>query len=126
MAIALVSSLTATPGGSGGTTAALDTSGANLLILSVSWYTINTANPSTISDSKGNTWTALTRRNSPSGHFAHRLWYATNPTVGTGHTFTVTASADQYPAILVYAFSAGGGQRHARGQWRTGDLGVCR
>jgi hypothetical protein len=105
MAIALVSSLTATPGGSGGTTAALDTSGANLLILSVSWYTINTANPSTISDSKGNTWTALTRRNSPSGHFAHRLWYATNPTVGTGHTFTVTASADQYPAILVYAFS---------------------
>ncbi len=65
---------------------AIVTTGANFLIIHLSWA----ANAITISDSKMNSWTALTQ--SPANNGASRLFYAENATVGTGHTFTFTGT----------------------------------
>lgn len=84
------------------TTAALDTTGANLIVIEIGSYDGNPANVP--SDSKSNTWHSLTPKNV--GGAYHRLWYAISPTVGTGHTFTAAASSGAcYPAISVAAFS---------------------
>lgn len=93
--IGLVDHATAS-GASGATTSAINTTGATLLVASVSYY----ANGS-LSDSKGNTWTPLTAA-AASPDDGHRLYYAVNPTVGTGHTFSTTAA---YVTLNVAAFS---------------------
>lgn len=81
------------------TTTAIDTTGANLIIIAVGWY--SAGNPA-ISDSKSNTWTALTiKTNTGSGN--NRLWYCVNPTVGTGHTFT--NGTGNYSSVAVSAWS---------------------
>ncbi len=70
------------------TTGTLDTTGATLLVVHVAYLA---GNPPAISDSKGNGWTGLTEATSTvSG--ADRIFYAPNPTVGTGHTFTFTGT----------------------------------
>jgi len=82
------------------TTASVDTTGANFIIISVA-YDMN-ATP-TISDSKSNTWTPLTV-SSVTGSMANRLYYSQNPTVGSGHTFSNTG-ANNYSSVCVVAFS---------------------
>lgn len=93
MAIAHVVTSAAVSGTNGGTTASCDTSGATLLIISASYYSGH--GTLTISDSKGNTWTAggspLTERTG-AGAIVQRVWFAINPIVGTGHTFTFSGS----------------------------------
>jgi len=83
----------------GGTTDPVDTTGANLLVVSVGCFGGATVS---VSDSKANTWFALTKHTGSQAD--HRIYYAKNATVGTGHTFTVTASGG-YPGVVVYAFS---------------------
>lgn len=88
-------------GTSTATTSGIDTSSAKLIVIAVLWFT----GTPTVSDSKGNTWTALTTVASGSSggtqYFA-RLYYCINPTVGTGHTFSATAN---FTVIDVRAFS---------------------
>lgn len=86
--------------GNGITTDAINTTGATLLVIGLSYH--DGTSP-TISDSKSNTWTALTARGGVSAN-ATRLYYCLGGTVGTGHTFTV-AGTGIYPAIAVQAFS---------------------
>lgn len=76
----------AVAGPNGGTTAAVDTTGATFLVAFVAGIGTRT-----VSDSKTNTWVPLTDEGGtdPSG----RLFYVTNPTVGTGHTFTVSGTS---------------------------------
>lgn len=82
------------------TTGTLDTTGATLLVLVLSNYN---AVATTISDSKGNTWTALTGFNQASN--AHcRIYWSVPTSVGSGHTFTASSTAG-YPSISVSAFS---------------------
>lgn len=84
------------------TTSAIDTTGADLIVLAIG----SNASALTVSDSKGNTWTALTNHNAagpPS--IGSRLYYCVNPTVGSGHTFTVSHS---YGAISATAYSGVG------------------
>jgi hypothetical protein len=100
MAITHIATVSATPGVTGGTTAAIDTTGADLIVVSVSSYAGGMA--PTLTDSKGNTYTGLTAR--LLSNAAHRLFYVLAPTVGAGHTFTVTG-ATLYPAIVVDAFA---------------------
>lgn len=95
IAIALVASVSATPGSGGGATAAIDTTGADLIVMSAASFSAGF----TVSDSKGNTYTALTLRG---GSFRQQLFYCLAPSVGASHTFTVTST---YPPIFVYAFS---------------------
>jgi hypothetical protein len=79
--------------GSSNATSPIDTTGANFILLSVS-YAVSGA---TVNDSKSNTWTSLTNNGS-----SLRLFYCFNPTVGTNHTFTGNAS---YVLISAVAFS---------------------
>lgn len=79
------------------TTSAIDTTGASLIILSVSFASGQSFTPT---DSKSNTWTAGTQRNGAGG--AQRLFYCLNPTVGAGHTFTVVTPV---PSMEVQAWA---------------------
>jgi hypothetical protein len=58
-----------------------------------------------LTDSKGNTWSQLTKQGS-GGSGATVLWYAKNAIVGPGHTFTITGN-NTYSAIAIAAFSGG-------------------
>lgn len=82
-------------GASGGTSAAIDTTGAKLLVVEAGF-----SGAVTITDSKGNTWTAgaLFNGTTPNTQF----FYCLNPVVGTGHTFTIAAAVG---AIVVSAWS---------------------
>lgn len=104
MAITVVAQVTATGDAATATTAAIDTTGATLLVMMIAWQGSGGGSVS-VSDSKGNTWTAL--RESGSGAVRTNLYYATNVAgkVGTGHTFTVTkgGAASIFPGIGIVA-----------------------
>lgn len=86
----------------GTTTSALDTTGATLLV-AVCRYSGSPASP--ITDSKGNTWTALGGANSYLG-LSGRMMYCVSPaSVGAGHTWTVPAGVYE---MAVAAFSGTG------------------
>lgn len=83
------------------TTSAVNTTGANLIVISVASY--KPGGTVTISDSKSNTYTALTQRNAPNDARV-QLYYCASPTVGSGHTFTGT-STGAYPVLGVITAS---------------------
>ena len=100
MAIALVSNVAYSAGGSsGGTSSSIDTTGATCLIAIVG----NENVLGTFSDSKSNVWTQL-GLSQISGSAAVSAWIAMNPTVGSGHTFTA-GSSTSFPTFCVGAFS---------------------
>lgn len=82
-----------------GTSSAINTTGATLLVMSVADFS-HDSTTDTISDSKGNTWVALTNR--VASTINGTIWYVANPTVGSGHTFTC---AGNYIGCSVAAFS---------------------
>lgn len=84
------------------TSAAIDTTGETLLVivgLQVSIVTATTI--PTPTDSKGNTWASLTLYTSGAVVARVQIWYVCNPTVGTGHTVTITGN----PAANTYVFA---------------------
>lgn len=85
MAIAFVTG-TSAAGLNGATTGAIDTTGASLLVVMVV-----AGAAVTVSDNNGNTWATLASQ-TITGQTG-RLYYAWNPIVGAGHTFTVTGTA---------------------------------
>jgi hypothetical protein len=100
--ISLLSSLTGySSNGNDFTTAAMDTTGASLIVVSLS---DRTTGNHTFTDSRGNTWIALPRQNGGSLS-TDTLFYCFSPSVGTGHTFTTTTGSLGYPGIAVLAFS---------------------
>src|SRR5260370_38961657 len=100
MAYALKTHTGAALGQNGGTTTAIDTTGADLLVVLLSYYA-GTSIASFV-DSKGNTWIPLTVQN---GTFrSGQLYYCKAPTVGTGHTITASG-ASTYTAVCFAAFS---------------------
>ncbi len=87
-------------GGSGGTSANIDTRSCNFLLLAVSLGTLKTA---AVSDSKGNTWTALTN-NDPGVFNCLRNYYCVNPIVDIAHNFTVGGGAfNQSGSVVGYS-----------------------
>ena len=99
MGYALVISHKQGLGETGGTSSAIDTSGANLITLIVG----GTGTPSSVTDNKGNTYTL--RATGSGASQASRIYSATNPTVGSGHTFTVSAPTNTFVSLIVLAFS---------------------
>lgn len=99
MSIALVAHTSAgdPTGSSGVTTGAIDTTGADFLIVAASV----SSSSSTVSDNKSNTWHGLTAQAGLFGGYV-RLLYAYNATVGSGHTFACT---DNGASICVAVFS---------------------
>jgi hypothetical protein len=101
VAFSLVSStIKNTAAAGGGTTDAIDTTGADLIVLVISQYSVGASD--TPSDSKGNTWAGLTVQTS--GDARVRLFYASAPTAGSGHTFAYSVS-NSYATITALAFS---------------------
>jgi len=100
----------------GATTSAIDTTGASLLVVNVSWWEPGGA--VTVSDSKGNTWQPANLYGY-AGAARHRFWYCLNAVVGTGHTFTVTGQS----SFVVQAFSISGGAA-IQGSSQSGNTGV--
>ena len=102
--VQLVNFAKAASGSGALTTSAIDTTGANFLIASVQQF-INSGGPATIADSKGNTWHLISWTNAQ-GFGKPAFYYAYNATVGSGHTFTATATAGGGDmALNVMAFS---------------------
>jgi len=92
-------------------TATIDSTGANLLVVTVSRFDSGVAQSFT--DSRGNTWTALNER-LISSSVRERVYYCLNPSVGASHTFTVSgvnagSGTSIFPAIAVSAFAGVGG-----------------
>jgi len=89
------------------TTPALNTTGASLLIVGISWF----SGTPTVSDSKGNSWTGLTSfKDSVSNILFSRFYHCISPSsVGGGHTFSVTSTSVGYCVINVAAFALSSG-----------------
>jgi len=85
--------------GGGGTSGAIDTTGAKSIIIAAGNRGVNAF---TVSDNKGNTYIALTDYNN--GWGSAQIFYCLTPTVGTGHTFTLSGTNSQVAGII-YAFS---------------------
>lgn len=100
MAFSLIAAVSSGTDGNGTTSSAINTTGADLIVVVQSDYGAGgpTGAPS---DSKGNTWTALTRVTA--GSAGARIYYCASPTVGAGHTFSQGGS--NYPSIHVSAWS---------------------
>lgn len=103
MAYALIAhTAQAAPAGGGTlTTSAIDTTGASLLVVVVSAYK-GGASPTSLSDSKSNTWTALTAQIG-STNTRSQIFYVATSTVGTSHTFKLTGA--NFGWIEAMAFS---------------------
>lgn len=99
MAYALVDSVSSTGGPNGGTTGAIDTTGADLLVQVGAGLT-----GMAYSDSYINDWTVLTAE--LHGGARVEIAYVKNPIVGAGHTFTNSGSSIFAP-VLAAAFSGG-------------------
>lgn len=84
------------------TTTAIDTSGANLILIGISQF--NGVAAATISDSKSNTWTGLTAKSTTSLTYA-RIYYCVNPTVGSGHTFSADNGDVIAGTLMIQAWS---------------------
>lgn len=98
MAIAEVTAARITAHGTAFTSGTVDTTGCNLLVVNAAWF--NPSAPVTLTDSKGNTWVPLTAALANNSN--SQLFYTINPTVGSGHTFTFSAS---FSSICVTGFS---------------------
>jgi hypothetical protein len=103
LAIAFISSESAGSGNTNSvTTAALDTTSANLIVVAVSWH--GSVSEGTLSDSQSNTgWDASTLATATSAMKA-KLYFKAAPTTNASHTFTYTTSGG-YPSIYVATFS---------------------
>lgn len=101
MAYALITSLQGNSTDSNGfTTSSGNTTGADLIIVSLA----TGVSSGTISDSKGNTWTPLTQRTGGFSDRFYQFFYCQGGTVGSGHTFSVTGTAN-FPSLCVSAWS---------------------
>jgi hypothetical protein len=83
------------------TTGAINTTGADLLVVVQAYY--GPAGASVISDSAGNTWTDLTVY--ASAHRSVKIGYVQAPTTSASHTFTSTQNNSNYPTLCVSAWS---------------------
>ena len=101
-AIALVDSVSAASANQNDvTTAAIDTTGASLLVVSISSNLGATA--PTLSDNKGNSWTTLTAY-SFGASVRVAIAYSSGGTVGSGHTFSLSGGSS-FPALSVASYS---------------------
>lgn len=87
--------------GGSGTSSAIDTTGASLLVAYVADFT--GSSPATFADSQGNTWTALTAR-PLTGNMRSQMYYCASPSTSASHTFSATGT-NSFAAIAIAAYS---------------------
>lgn len=115
-------------GASGGTSGAIDTTGADFIaiVLSCSAGALS-ATLATISDNKGNTPTAtgFGGVNDGTNNSAAGIAFFINPTVGSGHTFTVANGMQlQSMCIAAYKRCTGGADVQSAGGGTSGSFTV--
>jgi hypothetical protein len=101
MSISKVTTVVQAGGINGATTSSVDTTGCNLIVIFVGSFLGATA--PTLSDSKGNTWT-LAGTATGAAQTRVQAYYCLSPTVGSGHTFTVS-QAGSYSTVSAFGFS---------------------
>lgn len=101
MTIALVVSVAKQGAVAGVTTTAIDTTGCDLLVANI-FFSHGAKPAALVTDSKSNTWTAATKRNSTDA--ANRFYWCQPTSVGSGHTFTV-GPPNCFGGIIVLGFS---------------------
>lgn len=88
------------------TSSAIDSTGANFCFVGLSSFPGAGGDVIAPTDSKGNTYTALTARLGPGGSLKVIGYYVVSPTVGSGHTVTVnTTGVKSYSAVNVRCYS---------------------
>lgn len=100
MAITFIGSIGANSTAGTLTTSSLNTTGATLLVATTSLFNTTTQSPQ-ITDSFSNTWTPLPIQGL--SDTVQRTFYCINPTVGTGHIFTLSGSV--FGSFSIVAFS---------------------
>lgn len=106
MSIALVANVSAgSPDAQSITTGNIDTSSADLLIAFVSSYSGGGTAIPALTDSKGNTWTALTARVDGSVIMRLQTFWCIPTSKGSGHNFSASGSGNMYVSLSVAAFS---------------------
>jgi len=105
----VASTIQASSDGNGFTVSAINTAGATFIAIVLGSYS---AHP-TPTDSKGNTYSLAVNLSSGDGGSEGNsrqisIFYCAAPTVGSGHTFTLTGTGT-YAVMAVYAFSGGAG-----------------
>lgn len=83
-----------------GTSTAIDTTGANLIVVCLTGYTVLGAPPT---DSESNTWTAAVNAQ-PSSNVESEIWYCYAPTTSASHTFSLPVGPT-YMTMSVSAWS---------------------
>lgn len=83
------------------TTGSITTTGSSLIVVGC----VNSTGGATITDSNSNVYTALTATTF-GATITVQLFYVSNPTVGSGHTFTATVAAGTAPTLGILAFSS--------------------
>ncbi len=91
-------------GDAGLTTGTLTTTSGNLLVVGVMWYTAGACGTPSVSDSKSNSWNAVSA-SFDNGTFCFQGWYAYNITGGSGHTITGNPTADEEVYIITHEVS---------------------
>jgi len=86
----------------GTTTDAINSTGANLLVATVSWFAGGSA--PTLTDSKSNTWTKLTETVFGGVSQGVVIYYCVPSSVGSGHTITLTGT-NTYVSCSFAAYS---------------------
>lgn len=105
-AYAVISSTIAgSAAGNSVTTSAIDTTGGTILIAGLSGYSGGSA--PVLTDSKNNGWTRLSV-SSVTSNLQTFIYYSSNPVVGSGHTFTESAT-NSFPTLSVIALSGSTG-----------------
>lgn len=106
--IAYVASVATGLGANGGTSASVNTSGANFLVGMITSFA-GAAAPTYSDGTTGcanpcNTWTALTTYTGNSRQQI-QIFYSQNPTVGSGHTCKASAVTNSFSTCFLMAFS---------------------
>src|SRR5689334_8104381 len=108
----------------GGTTPPIDTTGADLIILGISAYKPNYDSgfgSITIGDNKGNSFARAAHDPDPS-NLETDVRFVQAPTVGAGHTFTVSSAiVGFYPVFEVLAFSGSDADPVDQANWAETD-----
>lgn len=102
MTWAVVASVAASGTSNAVTSGGINTTGADLIVVTTSDYDGVAA--TSLTDSKSNTWTKLTTRDSAGLTGRNVIYYCYNPIVGSGHTFSLSQSIS-FPALSAIAFS---------------------
>lgn len=87
-------------------TTAINTTGANLIIVTASYFNTAAGNIS-ITDSATNTWTTAFQSVAPASTLNISIFFIVSPTTSATHTFTMTVSGGgtTFPAVEVDSFS---------------------